>query len=268
MTGVKRAAMTGACLALAMIIAAADLSAQSDDEFDKIFPYIGNWDTDVFNPTGQDRGNCGGRVGDYGEKLLNCSLPADQLPLNARGEAWLRYMDERQSPSGSECAQVAVPGVLGNGGQITAYPDRLVIQHPDTPWFVTRTIWMNGTGPTPLPGELFQQGLSFGHFDGNDLVIETTHFTFDPDGLDDHLHMASSVRKKVTERYQFIDEDNVRLIITVEDPVFLTRPFTFARLQTRTPEALRARWVTCDAETARSELEFAYPGNKYPEDEQ
>jgi len=60
-------------------------------------------------PDGQDRGNCGGRTGDYGEKLLNCSVPVDQLPLNARGEAWLKYVDIFQSPTTAECSQLGLP---------------------------------------------------------------------------------------------------------------------------------------------------------------
>ena len=110
---------------------------------------------------------------------------------------------------------------------------------------------MNGTGPTPMPGQLFQHGLSRGHFDGNDLVIVTDHFTFDPDGLDDHLHMASSVRKKITERYQLIDDTNLRVIITLEDPTFLTKPFKYAFMWTKRQGGLNPVWVTCDAETAR-----------------
>jgi hypothetical protein len=58
------------------------LMAQTDEELFKWFPYTGNWDTETGNPEGQDRGNCGGCLGDYGEKLLSCSLPVDQLPLD------------------------------------------------------------------------------------------------------------------------------------------------------------------------------------------
>ena len=216
----------------------------------------------ILNPDGQDRGNCGGRTGDYGEKLLNCSLPADQLPLNARAEAWMKYMDHRQSPTLAECAQLGIPGVLGDGMFISAYPGRVVIDHPTGP----RTVWMNGTGPKPRSGELFQHGYSVGRFDGDDLVIETTNFIFDPDGMDDHLHMASSVRKKVTERYHLIDNATLRLIITMDDPTFLTRPFTYAILQSRKPGGPAPGWRgACDSDVARGEVEYAYPGNKYPD---
>jgi hypothetical protein len=264
MTGVKRAAITSAFFVLAMGFGAANLTAQTDEEFDKIYPFLGNWDSQV-SLNGQDRGNCGGRLGDYGEKLVNCSMPVDQLPLNARGEAWLKYMDHRQSPTESECADISYPAALGEGAEISAYPGRLEIDIASNPWFLKRTVWMNGPGPTPKQGELFQHGFSRGHFDGNDLIIETDHFTFDPDGTDDHLHMASSVRKKITERYQLIDDNNLRLIITLEDPTFLTRPFKYAVMWTKVPGGLAPRWVTCDADIARSEVDFGYPGNKYME---
>jgi hypothetical protein len=261
MAGRTRAARTAAFLVLVTVAGTADLAAQSDEEFEKVYPFIGNWVTEIESPDGQDRGNCGGRTGDYGEKLVNCSLPVDQLPLNARAEAWLKYMDHLQSPTIAGCAPIGLPAMLGEGAFISASPGRIVIGHQA----VTRTIWMNGIGPRPGSGELFQHGYSAGRFDGSDLVIESTNFTFDPDGIDDHLHMASSVRKKVTERYRLIDDNTLRLIITLEDPTFLTKPFTYAILQTKRPGGPTAGWRACDPDLARREIEFAYPGNKYPD---
>jgi len=255
-----------AVLALVAAGIAADAAAQSDDEFFKVYPFLGQWDPQISSPDGQDRGNCGGRLGDWGEKLLNCTLPAGRLPFNSRAEAWLRYNDQLQSPTQADCAQISYPAVLGDTIFISGYPGRLVMEHPSNPWHLTRNVWMNGTGPVPLPGELFQHGLSRGHYDGDDLVIVTDHFTFDPDGMDDHLHMASSVRKKITERYHLIDENNLRLIITLEDPTFLTEPFTYAFVFVKNGlGGPRQGWRNCDAESARREQEFAYPGDKYPD---
>ena len=263
MKGTRRA-MFATVLALAMVSMAAGLAAQTDEEFDKIFPLLGQWDPDVSSPDGQDRGNCGGQLGDYGEDLVNCSMPAGRLPLNSRGEAWLLYRDQLQSTTQADCAQVGFPALLGEPFWISAYPGRLVMEHPSNPWYFTRTVWMNGTGPQPLPGELFQHGIARGHFDGDDLVIESDHFTFDPDGADDHLRMASSVRKKVTQRYRLIDDNHLRLIITLEDPTFLTRPFTYAFVFTKTgSDGPRQGWRNCDAPSARREQEYAYPATKY-----
>ena len=264
MTVLRRVAGAGALFALMLVVGTANVAAQYDAEFEAIYPFLGNWDSQIRNPDGQDRGNCGGRTGDYGEKLLNCSLPTDQLPLSARGEAWMNYVDLMQSPATVQCAAAGLPASLGEDYSLSATPGRVVI---DATQFGERTIWMNGTGPAPLSGELFQHGYSVGRFDGDDLVIESNNFTFDPDGMDDHLHMASSVRKKVTERYQMINDDNIRLIITLEDPTFLTRPFTYSKLFTRTTRQRNPGWRTCDPDVTRRELEYAYPGTKYRDEQ-
>jgi hypothetical protein len=72
----------------AVLLSSINLAAQSDEMFDKISPYIGNWGV-TYGVDAQDRGNCGGWTGDSGEKLLNCQLPAHTLPLNARGKVWM-----------------------------------------------------------------------------------------------------------------------------------------------------------------------------------
>ena len=264
MRSLRRATIGSSLVALVLVVGTAAAAAQSYDEEEKIDRFLGFWDSQIINPDGQDRGNCGGRTGDYGEKLVNCSMPVGQLPLNARGEAWLKYMDMLQSPTTTECAGLSLPSALGSADNVSfsASPGRVVV---DLSQFGERTAWMNGTGPTPRSGELFHhRGYSVGRFEGDDLVVVTTNFTFDPDGMDDHLHMASSVRMKVTERYQFIDADNIRLIITLDDPTFLTRPFTYSRLFTRgRPGNRNAGWSFCDPDVARREVEYAYPGNKY-----
>ena len=134
MTGPRSVIVACAFLALVLVVGTTNAAAQADEEYDKILPFIGHWDSDVVVPDGQDRGNCGGRTGDYGEKVLNCSLPADQLPLNARGEAWLKYVDQRQSPTTAECAQLGLPAFLTDGAFISASPGRVEMQHPTNPW--------------------------------------------------------------------------------------------------------------------------------------
>ena len=90
MTVLRRVAGAGALFALMMVIGTAGVAAQNNEEYEQIFPFLGHWDSQISAPDGQDRGNCGGRLGDYGEKQLNCSMPVDNLPLNARAEAWIR----------------------------------------------------------------------------------------------------------------------------------------------------------------------------------
>ena len=265
-TGLRQVARAGVLFALVLAVGTVEVAAQSDEEFENAYPFLGSWDSQIQNPGGQDRGNCGGRTGDYGEKLLNCSLPTDQLSLNARGEAWMDYVDLFQSPTTAACARLSLPAMLGDDFTLSGARGRLDIAVAQGN---ERTIWMDGTGPMPQNGELFQQGYSVGRFDGDELVIESANFTFDPDGMDDHLHMASSVRKKVTERYQFIDDNNLRLIITLEDPMFLTKPLTYSKLFTRGGGGGGAGggFRQCDPDLARRELEYAYPGTKYRDEQ-
>jgi hypothetical protein len=265
MTDLRDVARVCALVALVLVVGTTDVAAQADEDYEKIFPFLGHWDSQISGPDGQDRGSCGGRLGDYGEKQLNCSMPVDNLPLNTRAEAWLNYVDIYQSPTTAECAAGSVNASLGEDFSLSAVPGRVATNSGQ---FGGRTIWMNGTGPKPQNGELFQHGYAVGHFDGDDLVFETTNFTFDPDGMDDHLHMATSVRKKVTERYQIIDDNTIRLIITLDDPIFLTRPFRYSKLFVRmSPRGQNAGWRFCDPDLSRRELEYAYPGTKY-QDEQ
>jgi hypothetical protein len=264
--GMKKAVVYGVFVALfVMMFGTLNLAAQSDSDSEKIRPFIGHWNIFSTNVEGEDRGNCGGRLGDAGEKALNCSLPVDQLPLNKRGEAWLKFIDQRNSPTIAECAQVSLPSVLTSDTYISGFPDRLLIQHTDPSGLINRNAWKDGSGPTPIPGELFQHGFSTYHMDGDDLVVMTDHFTFDPDGIDDHLHMASSVRKKVTQRYHLIDGNTMRLIITLEDPLFLTRPFKFAYVFDKKPGGPNPNYRDCDTEVSREEIISGYPGNKYDE---
>ena len=161
-----------------------------------------------------------------------------------------------------------MPTLLGDNAawQLSAQADSITQYFGGTANNVTRVIWMDGRGHPP-PGDVFQHGHAIGHFDGDDLVVESTNYAFDPDGIDDHLHMASSVRKKVTQRYHLIDDQTMRLIITLEDPLFLTRPFTYAYIFDKKPGGPPPVFRECDPDVARREVEFGYPGNKYPDDD-
>ena len=241
------------------------LTGQTIEQQEKSRLLIGSWGPSIgrglTRAGSEERGNCGGRLGDYGEKLNNCGIPVDQLPLNKRAEAWLAFADHPASPAQSECANLAIPSASGAGVIISGFLDKLVLQYPDPMSVIPRQVWMDGRKHPPAKF-LWQEGHSIGWWDGDDLVVETTNFTFDPDGIDDHLHMASSVRKKVIERYQVIDKDHTRLIMTLEDPVFLTRPFKFSFALTR-EDPPRPTFNNCDPDVARREIEYSYPGEKY-----
>ena len=72
-------------------------------------------------------------------------------------------------------------------------------------------------------------------------MVETTNLR-DPDGYDDHSHIARSHMAKFTERYTLKDKETMELSITVDDPLFLKEPFTFVGTLKKTKEPLLATW--------------------------
>jgi hypothetical protein len=51
----------------------------------------------------------------------------------------------------------------------------------------------------------------------------------------------------------------MRITITVEDPLFLKKPFVYAHIHKRRPAQQVNTWFDCDPETSRGETEASYP---------
>jgi hypothetical protein len=77
-------------------------------------------------------------------------------------------------------------------------------------------------------------GRSFGRWDGNTLVIETTDFD-QLAKLSPGLSATSSTR--LSERYRLIDANNIEMTATITDATLLAKPHTFKMNYTR-----RANW--------------------------
>lgn len=58
----------------------------------------------------------------------------------------------------------------------------------------------------------------------------------------------------------------LNLIITLEDPSFLMRPFKYAFALSRGTGGVEPEYEYCNPEAGRNEVYFAYPGAKYQED--
>lgn len=213
-------------------------------QFIRVFSSCGEWNLDH---NGQER--------------HECTSPVDQMPLNARARAWSEFFDE---PMGGmwDCVPAPLPSLIAHPTptHIVQRPDRILMayEHDDG----RRTVWMDGRRHPPA-SELFYYGHSIGHYDGDALVIETTNFTFDPDGLDDHGHLPSSPRKRLTERYTRTGPDSLEVEITYEDSLFLTEPFTWTR-ELRSTAYSVGQWGDCDPEQSRRQLE-TLPVSKYPD---
>ena len=102
------------------------------------------------------------------------------------------------------------------------------------------------------------QGFSVGRYEGDALIVETTHFVFDITGFDDYNGIPSSQLKSVTERY-WRDGDELRLTLTLEDPLFLREPASYTTRWLPAPGGYRLAPYACDAEEARRAVKFMIP---------
>ena len=104
--------------------------------------------------------------------------------------------------------------------RILQTPDHVVITYEFA--HVVRIIYTDGS-PHPLPND-FWMGDSRGHWDGDALVVDTTHFNgrtwLDAAGNfhSDQLH--------VVERYTPVTPYHLDYEVTIEDPEVFTRPWT------------------------------------------
>ena len=152
--------------------------------------------------------------------------PPQPMQLTARAIGLSQAFDEQLSPR-YDCSPAAAPFILRDPYNIAVeqQADRvLLIYEKDDQ---TRTVWLEGHGhPEPGPYDFTIQGHSTGRYEGDQLIVETTKFVFDPVGLADTGNIPSSTLKKVTERY-WREGDFLMAHVTTEDPLILMEPYEF-----------------------------------------
>ena len=133
-----------------------------------------------------------------------------------------------------------VPSEYNNGFQIVQSPGYVAILYERL--HEQRIIPLDGR---PQLTEDVRQifGDSRGYWDGDSLVVEVTNFSdqttyagppFIPDA-DNNYHGSGSTRRLI-ERYTRVDDDTVRIEITIDDPTTWTTPWTFAVNGMRDPD--------------------------------
>ncbi len=112
---------------------------------------------------------------------------------------------------------------------------------------VERTIYMDGRGH-PENGERSNQGHSIGRWEGNVLVVDSTHF--DDNRAGNRAGIPSSAQKHVVERYA-LSEDGTQIAIDfiVEDPEYLAEPMTGGIKWDYAPDLEMLRF-SCDPDSA------------------
>lgn len=191
------------------------------------------------------------------------NLDGAERLLTARGQAFADAFDELAAPK-YDCWPATLPTLFGDPyiWQIEQHSDRVTFTYEKDD--VVRTIWLDGHGHEPAGvGDFFIHGYSSGRYEGDQLIIETTNFVFDPGGIaGDALSAPSSTQKRLIERYSRVG-DNLQLQLTVEDPIFLLGPIELVMQWRPSEEPLPGPW-NCNPAAAQRNLNVV--PSKYPQD--
>ncbi len=191
------------------------------------------------------------------------SVKGAERLMTARGKAFIAAFDELAAPK-YDCNPAGIPVIFGDpwAVRIEQLPDRVNFTYEKDD--VVRTVWLDGHGhQKPRSGLLFMHGYSTGRYEGNQLVVETSRFTFDPEGYaGDAINAPSSTQKRLVERYSR-EGNTLRLEMTAEDPVFLLGPINYNMELRVTEEPLSLPW-NCDPVSAQRNLHVVK--SKYPQD--
>jgi len=186
----------------------------------------------------------------------NMPWTSENFPvLNERGLAYQEVFDEAIAPK-YDCVPSASPALQYDPYfmEVVQWPDRVLFRYEKDD--VLRTVWLDGREP-PV-NEYTVQGFAVGRYEGDALIVETTHFVFDITGFDDYNGIPSSQLKTVTERY-WRDGDELRMTLTVEDPMFLREPASYTTRWLPAREGYKLNPYDCDAEEARRAVKYLIP---------
>lgn len=181
--------------------------------------------------------------------------PPTHWPLNAKGREQVERFTMRDDPL-VNCVPITLPR-LAYGPfrhRWTRDADTLITEKELSPF--NRKITL-GDRTFPETLEPTRQGTSRGWLDDDGaLVIETRGFTADAWG--NYRGLDSSTEKVVTEHY-VLEEDglSMTLTLTVEDPVYLSAPYSETWKFVKGPDFKGDLAKSdCDPESARRHLEF------------
>jgi hypothetical protein len=131
--------------------------------------------------------------------------------------------------SGMACLPEGMPGmmqgtfpleVLETPGQVT------IIEEAFTQ---VRRIYLDEKPLAPEDAEPRFSGHSVGRWEGNTLVVQTV-------GVKDYVRLRNtphSMNMRITERIRLINDDFMENQVTIEDPEFLTKPWTWTWMYKR-----------------------------------
>jgi hypothetical protein len=187
-------------------------------------------------------------------------LPGQEISLTPYGAERYRKVDLAHSP-----ANICLPYGPTRGLQSTN-PFQ-IIQTADVFAIITehidyRLIYTDGRGhPDDILDYPEWMGHSIGKWDGDTLVVDTIGMR--EETWIDTAGFEHSAKLRMTERFQKTGPDTIRLTVTIDDPVFFTKPFTYGRNVRRMAKDTRLMPARC-ADNERDAKDLV-PGVQGPE---
>jgi hypothetical protein len=183
----------------------------------------------------------------------------DNFPdLNERALAYRKVFDEALSPK-YDC-QPSTPPALEYDPymmEVIQQKDRVVFRYEKDDQ--VRTVWLDGRKATAKDFGI--QGFSTGRYEAGALLVETDHYVFDITGFDDYNGIPSSSQKRILERY-WREGQELKVTVTVEDPLFLRRPASYTTRWLPGPKGYQLQAWDCDPESSRASMKYLTPKYK------
>jgi len=184
---------------------------------------------------------------------VNMPWTEENFPvLNERAVAYQQVWEEIIAPK-YDCQPASSPAIQYDPYhmEVTQWPDRVLLRYEKDDQL--RTVWLDDREPAATDFGI--QGFSRGYYQDGSLYVTTTHFVFDVAGFDDYNGIPSSSQKRVTERY-WRDGEELRLTLTVEDPMFLRQPASYTTRWLPARDGYKLAAYDCDPEAARASVRF------------
>jgi hypothetical protein len=182
--------------------------------------------------------------------------PTTPLALTEAGRAAWEAYDQKLSPANS-CEVMSIPDLFNAPSYVVTLEigqDRAVVSNQA--YNVVRAVPLDGTEAAADPAGVL--GVVSGRIEGEGLVIESRGYPPSLWGLGAATQIMgagadvpSSAEKTVVERFS-VSEDGVTLIYeyTVDDPVYLSEPFSHRVEMARLPDDTVFYPYDCDVESA------------------
>jgi hypothetical protein len=192
---------------------------------------------------------------------LNGKPNPPAVPTN-RAAGLEKAFDDAYNPT-YDCSATPIPGLINDNYDfsIMQTPDRVIIYYEKMD--IIRTIWLEGHGhPEPAKNDYTNQGHSVGRWEDDRLVVETTHFAFEPSGFSAIRWVPGSTLKTMTARYGRAG-NTLKLDSVTEDRLSLKQPYRYGFEWTVRTEPLTK--YDCDPEDSRWGAQWhesIYPADK------